>query len=78
MCPIHVAPKVGAIPYRQCSPSPQARCAWLKAIAAWAQDLSQAARARFGCRYRHGRYEVPSRTRIRDVLMRDGDGCDQK
>ena len=41
-----------------------------KAIAAWAQDLSQVARARFGCRYRNGRYEVPSRTRLRDVLIR--------
>ena len=41
-----------------------------KAIAAWAQDLSQQARARFRCRYRNGRYEVPSRTRIRDVLTR--------
>ena len=41
-----------------------------KAIAAWAQDLGQAARARFRCRYRHGSYEVPSRTRIRDVLTR--------
>ena len=30
----------------------------------------QAARARFRCRYRHGGYEVPSRTRIRDVLTR--------
>ena len=26
--------------------------------------------ARFGCRYRNGRYEVPSCTRIRDVLIR--------
>lgn len=41
-----------------------------KAIAAWAEDLSQQARARFRCRYRNGRYEVPSRTRIRDVLTR--------
>lgn len=41
-----------------------------KAIAAWAQDLGQAARARFRCRYRHGGYEVPSRTRLRDVLTR--------
>ncbi len=41
-----------------------------KAIAAWAQDLGQAARACFRCRYRNGRYEVPSRTRIRDVLTR--------
>lgn len=41
-----------------------------KAIADWAKDLSQAARARFGCRYRNGRYEVPSCTRIRDVLIR--------
>lgn len=41
-----------------------------KAISAWAEDLGQKARARFRCRYRHGRYEVPSRTRIRDVLTR--------
>lgn len=41
-----------------------------KAIAEWAKDLGQAARARFGCRYRNGRYEVPSCTRIRDVLIR--------
>ena len=41
-----------------------------KAIAAWAQDLGQAARARCRCRYRHGGYAVPSRTRIRDVLTR--------
>ena len=41
-----------------------------KAIAQWAEDLSQQARARFRCRYRNGRYEVPSRTRIRDVLIR--------
>ena len=36
----------------------------------WADDLGQKARARFRCRYRNGRYEVPSRTRIRDVLTR--------
>ena len=41
-----------------------------KAIAQWAEDLGQKARARFRCRYRNGRYEVPSRTRIRDVLIR--------
>ena len=41
-----------------------------KAIAQWAEDLSQQARARFRCRYRNGRYEVPSRTRIRDLLIR--------
>ena len=29
-----------------------------------------AASPRFRCRYRHGSYEVPSRTRIRDVLTR--------
>jgi hypothetical protein len=50
-----------------------------KAIAQWAEDLSQQARARFRCRYRNGRYEVPqshppSRTRLRDVLIR-GDPC---
>lgn len=49
-----------------------------KAIAAWAQDLGQAARARLRCRYRNGRYEVPSRTRIRDVLTRvDPDALDR-
>lgn len=40
-----------------------------KAIAAWAAGLSQQARARFRCRYRNGRYEVPSRTRFRDLLI---------
>lgn len=49
-----------------------------KAMAAWAEDLGQAARARFRCRYRNGRYEVPSRTRIRDVLTRvDPEALDQ-
>jgi len=41
-----------------------------KAISEWAQDLGQKARARFRCRYRNGRYEVPSRTSIRDLLTR--------
>ena len=41
-----------------------------KAISEWAEDLGQKARGRFRCRYRNGRYEVPSRTRIRDVLTR--------
>jgi hypothetical protein len=41
-----------------------------KAISAWAEDLGQKARARFRCRYRNGRYEVPSRTIFRDVLTR--------
>ena len=41
-----------------------------QAISLWAQDLSQQARARFRCRYRHRRYEVPSRTVIREVLVR--------
>jgi hypothetical protein len=40
-----------------------------KAIAAWASDLSQQARARFRCRSRQGRYEVPSRSRFREVLI---------
>jgi hypothetical protein len=49
-----------------------------KAIAAWAEDLGPGARARFRCRYRNGRYQVPSRTRIRDVLTRvDPDALDQ-
>jgi hypothetical protein len=41
-----------------------------KAISEWAEDLGQKARARFRCRYRNGRYEVPSRTRVREVLTR--------
>jgi hypothetical protein len=41
-----------------------------KAISQWADDLSQTARARFRCRYRKRRYDVPSRTVIREVLMR--------
>jgi hypothetical protein len=41
-----------------------------KAISLWAQDLSQQARARFRCCYRDGRYLVPSRTVIREVLTR--------
>lgn len=41
-----------------------------KAISQWADDLGQKARARFRCRYRHQRYEVPSRTVLRDLLMR--------
>ena len=40
------------------------------AIAAGAQDLGHAARTRFRYRYRHGGYEAPSRTRLRDVLTR--------
>lgn len=41
-----------------------------KAIAEWAEDLGQKARARFRCRYRHRRYTVPSESIIRDVLIR--------
>ncbi len=41
-----------------------------KAISDWAQDLGQHARARFRCRYRDGRYLIPSRTQFRDVLIR--------
>jgi hypothetical protein len=40
-----------------------------KAIAAWAADLSQQARARFRCRYRNGRCEEPRRIRFRDLLI---------
>jgi len=39
-----------------------------KAIAEWAADLSHRTRARF--RYRQRRYEVPSESTIRDVLIR--------
>jgi hypothetical protein len=41
-----------------------------KAIADWAQSLGAKARRRFGCRWRQGRYEVPSEYVIRDVLIR--------
>lgn len=41
-----------------------------KAIAGWAEDLGQKARARFGCRYVNGQYTVPSESIIRDVLVR--------
>jgi len=45
-----------------------------KTISQWAEDLGQKARARFRCRYRNGRYEVPGRTIIRDVLTRVAPG----
>jgi len=49
-----------------------------KAIGAWAADLGQKARARFRCRYRQRRYQVPSRTVIREVLTRvDPDQLDR-
>ena len=41
-----------------------------KAISLWAKDLGQKARARFRCRYRNQRYEVPSCHVIREVLTR--------
>jgi hypothetical protein len=41
-----------------------------KAIAQWARSLGQHARARLNCRYRNRRYEVPSESIIRDVLIR--------
>jgi hypothetical protein len=40
------------------------------AMADWAKSLGQKARRRFGCRWRKGRYEVPSEFVIRDVLIR--------
>jgi len=40
-----------------------------KAIGSWADDLGQKARARFGCRKRNGRYQVPSRTTFRETLI---------
>ncbi len=49
-----------------------------KAIAEWADDLGQKARARFRCRYRNRRYEVPSESIIRDLLIRvDPDHLDR-
>jgi hypothetical protein len=41
-----------------------------KAIAGWAEDLGQKARARFRCRRVDGRYHVPSESIIRDILVR--------
>jgi hypothetical protein len=44
-----------------------------KAMSLWAQDLGQKARARF--RYRNPRYEVPSRSVLREVLTRVDPGA---
>jgi hypothetical protein len=41
-----------------------------RAIADWAKSLGKKARQRFGCRYAHDRYIVPSEYIIRDVLIR--------
>ena len=41
-----------------------------KAISDWTQALSQTARARFKCRYRNKKYQVPSEGTIRRVLIR--------
>lgn len=41
-----------------------------KAISDWANALSPAARARFRCCYRQGKYSVPSESVLRDVLIR--------
>jgi hypothetical protein len=41
-----------------------------KDIALWAQSLGNKARSRFQCRKRNGRYEVPSRTVIRNALVK--------
>jgi len=40
-----------------------------KGISDWVQALSPKARARFRCRYRNGRYPVPSESTIRSVLI---------
>lgn len=49
-----------------------------KAISEWAEDLSQSARGRFRCRWRNRHYSVPSRTIIREVLIRvDPQALDQ-
>ena len=40
-----------------------------KDIALWAQSLGNNARSRFRCRKRNGKYEVPSRTVIRNALI---------
>ena len=40
-----------------------------KDISLWVQALGDKARGRFRCRKRNGKYEVPSRTVIRNVLI---------
>ena len=40
-----------------------------KDISVWVQALGQKARSRFKCRKRNGKYEVPSRTVIRNALI---------
>ena len=40
-----------------------------KDISIWVQALGEKARGRFRCRKRKGKYEVPSRTVIRNVLI---------
>ena len=41
-----------------------------KAIFDWANSLTQRARRRFRCRYHNGKYQVPSLSMIRNVLVR--------
>jgi hypothetical protein len=41
-----------------------------KAISGWARDLTPAARARFRCRGKNGKYRVPSLTTFRTTLIR--------
>ena len=41
-----------------------------KGIYKWAKSLSQKARSKFRCRYRNGKYLVPSEFVIRDLLIR--------
>jgi hypothetical protein len=41
-----------------------------EAISDWAKSLSKNARRRFGCYWAKGRYIVPSKSIIRDVLVR--------
>ena len=41
-----------------------------QAISDWAKSLGQKARQRFGCRYHNKKYTVPSKSIIRDVLIR--------
>lgn len=40
-----------------------------KDISLWVQSLGNKARGRFKCRYRHGKYEVPSLSVIRTVMI---------
>ena len=46
-----------------------------KAMSDWAENLGQKARERFDCRFENGKYEVPSESIIRNLLVRVDPVC---